>query len=143
MGNDEIIVICFAFILILVLISIISWTIYDSIRYYWLKPKFRINSETHIVEYWHPHHHCWWSVCGWDSKNSDRIIVLHQTSGNEVNIKYNGPGRYVHKIEEKLTQKQLRERFPYDNTKELHEQQVKYINNEDIITSKILHEKFK
>ena len=70
-----------------------------------------------------------------------RILDVCIEPGMRFN--YKGPGRYGYKIEGKLTQKQLREKFPYKSVKELYEEQSEYINNEDIITSKILYEKLK
>lgn len=142
MSKDEITIIGFTLSLILVLIGVFGMIIYNSLRYYRLKPKFHINKETRFVEYWHPIIRKWNKVCGWDNEDSDRKVVLH-LSGNCLEFNYKGPGRYGYKINEDLTLKELREKFPYKNTKELHEQQTEYINNEDIITSKFLHDKFK
>ena len=141
MNNDLLGILVVCGIVIVFFVGTLGKSLYDYITFY-TKPKFRINKETHLVEYWHPRHNYWWPVCGWDSNDSERSIFMHLTSGNEIEIKYNGPGRYAHKIEGNLTQKQLREKFPYKSVKELYEQQVEYINNEDIIISKIVHEKF-
>ena len=142
MNNDLLGMLVVCGIAIVFLVGTLGKQLYDYITFY-TKPKFRINKETHLVEYWHSRYNCWLPVCGWDSNDSGRTIVLHQTTGNEIIFKYNGPGRYGHKIEGKLTQKQLREKFPYKSVKELYEEQSEYINNENIITSKIIHEKFK
>ena len=141
MNNDIISIIYLSCILLLCFSTILIIPIYDTIRFYWLKPKYRINKSTHQVEYYQSKHNRWWPVCGWDNSDSDRVFTLH-SSGNEFECKYKGPGRYVHIIDGKLSQKQLREMFPYKTTKELYEQQAEYINNEDIIISKIIHEKF-
>ena len=138
MSKDEIIIICFALSLVLVLICVLGMT--DSLRYYKLKPKYRINKETRFVEYWQPMTHTWNKVCGWDKEDSDRKVILY-LSGNQLEFRYKGPGRYVYTINGNPTQKEFRERFPYKTTKELHEQQLEYINNEDIITSKNIYEK--
>ena len=142
MNNDLLgILVIFGFVFVFC-IGTLGKPLYDYITFY-TKPKFRINKETHLVEYWHPRHNRWWTLCHWDSEETDRTIVLHQITGNEIKINYVGPGRYGHKIEGNLTKKQLREKFPYKSVKELYEEQSEYINNEDIITSKIIHEKFK
>ena len=138
MENVIIYLSCFVFVLF---ICIFGVPIYDSIRFYWLKPKYRINKKTKQAEYYQSLQHHWWPVCGWDSSESDRVFTLH-SSGNEFECKYKGPGRYVHIIEGNSSQNELREMFKFKTTKELYEQMVEYINNEDIIISKIIHEKF-
>lgn len=121
------------------LLYILYKAIYVSIADY-LKPRFRRNKETGEVEYYYPKHDYWWKLCGWDKNDSERNIVMH-LSGNDVTIKYNGPGRYVYKSDCDMTQKEWRKYFPYKNLKELYEEQTEYINNEDIITSKIIQER--
>jgi hypothetical protein len=119
------------------------WAVYKAIYLSisdYLKPRFRRNKETNEVEYYYPKHDYWWKLCGWDEKNSERNIIMH-LSGNDVTIKYNGPGRNVYKSDCDMTQKEWRKHFPYKNLKQLHEEQTEYINNEDIITSKIIYER--
>jgi len=142
MSRNDIIIICFALSLVLVLICVFGMIIYDSLSYYRLKPKYRINKETGFVEYWHSMTHTWNKVCGWDKEDLDRKVILY-LSGNQLEFKYKGPGRYAYTSDGNPTQKEFRERFPYKNTKELHEQQLEYINNEDIVTSKIIYKKLK
>lgn len=108
----------------------------------YLKPKYRRNKETNDIEYYHPRYNRWFKLCCWDKNNIERNIIL-RLAGNDITINYNGPGRSFFKFDNDMPQKYWREYFGYKNLKELHKQQMEYINNEDIITSKIIYERLK
>ena len=134
------------FIVIICFICILSiWgyitckALYAMIADY-LKPKYRRNKETNDIEYYHPKYGYWFKLYCWDKNDSERNIILC-LANNDITIKYNGPGRSVFKFDNDRGQKYWREYFGYKNLKELHKQQMEYINNEDIITSKIIYER--
>lgn len=133
-----IIIICFICIL-----SIWGYIVCKGIYVYiadYLKPKYRRNKETNEIEYYHPGYSRWFKLYCWDETYANRKIIFH-LAGNDITIKYNGPGRSVFKFDNDMPQKYWREHFGYKNLKELHKQQMEYINNEDIITSKIIYER--
>lgn len=116
--------------------------IYKPIRYCYGKPKYRRNKEGY-VEYFDYMRNRWWILTKWDDNDSERKIVLYTSNNNPLEITYKGPGRYKIYFNNDLKQKEYREYFGFKNTKELYENMTEQINNENIITSKVLHDKVK
>ena len=135
------------FILLSFSISLIfymfAWAaIYKPIRYCYGKPKYRRNTDGY-VEYFDYLHNRWELLTEWDSNESNRKIMLHTGNGTPIEISYKGPGRCKIYIECDMNQKGFRSQFNFKSTKEIYNFIEEQINNENIITSKVLHDKVK
>lgn len=119
------------------LYAVIKYVIYNPLMYNYGKPKYRRNKDGYVEYYDYLHNH-WWLLTEWDSNEINRVICISTHAGIPIKIPYKGPGRNKMYIECDMNQKGFRSQFKYKTTKEIYEEMTEQINNEDIITSKVL-----
>lgn len=120
---------------VLMIVGAIVIMLKDYVCYHFMRPKYKTDDEGFLM-YKHPYYNYWAYVTGWDDKDSERTVTIHDTiRGIVFDYHYTGPGRYKIKVPESQF-KQMK----YKDTKELHKEQRMFIDREDALLKKILKE---
>ena len=122
-----------SWMVILCSLTLFSFIIYDIWKIRYGKPEFKFSKDEHCIIYRSRYFGGFRPLYKWNPEKKKRIVTVHNTlSHSKYDLDYVGPGReLVVSIDEIDMSK-------YKNAKDVDNEQISYINNENIALTNII-----